>query len=130
MVGIAFEAIPPPVWISGWPKADTPTPSGFTVRMETDMAGIGYYVVVADGAAAPSVAQVKAGQDSTGAAALKSGSLALTANTENSVAVTGLTGNTAYDVYFVATGTANNDQTSVTKKDVQTLVRGTVVTIQ
>jgi hypothetical protein len=72
----------------------------------------------------------KAGQDSTGAAALKSGSLALTANTENSVAVTGLTGNTAYDVYFVATGTANNDQTSVTKKDVQTLVRGTVVTIQ
>ena len=49
-------------------------------------------------------AQVKAGTDSANSPALKSGSLALTANTEATAPVTGLTTDTTYDVYFVGRG--------------------------
>jgi autotransporter-associated beta strand protein len=110
-----------PVWISGWPKADTAGSEGFTVRAQINEAGTGYYVVVSNNAAAPSVAQVKAGQDATGSAALKSGSLALAANLENSAVVTGLSAGTAYDVYCVAEDAVPNLQAAVTKVDVSTL---------
>ena len=50
-----------PSWTSGYPLVDTVTSSGFTVRASIDEAGTAYYVVVADGASAPSAAQIKAG---------------------------------------------------------------------
>jgi predicted component of type VI protein secretion system len=111
-----------PTNTSGWPKVDTASSSGFTVRAKTDEAGTAYYVVVADGAAAPTAAQVKAGNDNTGSAALKSGSITLTANTEGTAAVTGLTASTAYDVYVVAQDAAStpNLQTSAVKVDITT----------
>ena len=92
----------PPTWVPGWPKADTATSTGFTARAKANEAGNAYYVVVAGGATAPTAAQVKAGHDSTGLPALKSGTLALTADTENSDSVTGLSPGTLYDVWFVA----------------------------
>jgi hypothetical protein len=92
----------PPTWVPGWPKADTATSTGFTARAKANEAGNAYYVVVAGGASSPTAAQVKAGLNSTGLPALKSGTLALTADTENSVSVTGLSPATTYDVWFVA----------------------------
>jgi uncharacterized repeat protein (TIGR02543 family) len=111
-----------PTNTSGWPKADTATSDGFTVRAKINEAGTAYYVVVADGATAPSVAQVKAGQNSGGSAALKSGSITLSANTEGTAAVTGLSASTAYDVYVVAQDDEStpNVQASVTKVDIST----------
>ncbi len=85
-----------------------------------DEDGAAYYVVVADNDGDPSVAQVKAGQDSGGSAALKSGTITLTANTESNAVVGGLSASTAYDVYLVARDDFNNDQASVTKVDVTT----------
>ena len=90
-----------PSWTSGYPLVDTVTSSGFTVRASIDEAGTAYYVVVADGASAPSAAQIKAGTDAGDVAALKSGNLILAANTENSTVVTGLADNTSYDIYIV-----------------------------
>jgi len=104
----------PPSWISGWPKVDILTPTGFTARAEIDEAGTSYYVVIAGGASAPSAAQVKAGTDASGAAALKSGSLTMAANTENAAAITGLSPSTAYDVWFVAQDAVPNLQASPT----------------
>jgi len=92
----------PPTWVATWPQVDTATTNGATARGQINEDGTAYYVVVADGAGAPSSAQVKAGQDSGGGAALASGSIALTANTENTDAFSGLSEYTAYDVYFVA----------------------------
>jgi hypothetical protein len=112
-----------PSYTSTYPKVDTATSSGFTVRTNLNESGSTYYVVVADGASAPSVAQVKAGQDSTGSAALASGTITVTlAATEYTAAVTGRSASTAYDVYFVSQDTQStpNVQSAVTKVDIST----------
>jgi hypothetical protein len=106
-----------PTWTSGCPKADTVTSTSFTARAKTNENGKAYYVVVADGATAPTPAEVKAGTASGGGAAIKSGTLTLTANTEASASVTGLTAETNYDVYFVAEDRLPNLQSAVEKKD-------------
>ena len=63
-----------------------------------------YWVVYADGGATPSGAQVVAGQDSTGSAALASGSEAYTSagTYDEATAITSLSPNTAYRVAWVA----------------------------
>ena len=106
------------------PAVSSVTASGFTPTASIDEGGTIYYVVVADGATAPSVAQVMAGQDSTGSAALASASSAVATSpyTSSFSAITSLSANTGYDVYFVAKDDEStpNAQTSVTKIDVTT----------
>ncbi|MCF7676221.1 MAG: hypothetical protein K9N23_05155 [Akkermansiaceae bacterium] len=111
-VGVAPPDTTPPSWIAGWPQAAPLSPTALTVRAKADETGTAYYVVLADGAAAPSAAQVKAGNDSTNSVALASGSLALTANTEATGPVTDLTAATTYNVYFVAEDAVPNLQAS------------------
>ena len=111
----------PPVWTATWPQVNTLTTTGLTARAKTNEAGIAYYVVLSGGATAPSAAQVKAGTDSTGAAAPKSGNMALTANAEAIAAVTGLSPGTTYDVWFVAQDAVPNLQASPTKVSVTTV---------
>ena len=106
------------------PSVSSITSSGFTPSASIDEAGVIYYVVIADGASVPSASQVKAGQDSTGSAALASDSAIVSSMpfTSGFSAITSLPGNTAYDVYFVAEddeGTPNL-QSSVIKVDTQT----------
>jgi hypothetical protein len=72
-------------------------------------------VVLAAGATAPTAAQVKAGTDNAGAPALKSGTIPVTANTEATAPVTGLTADTTYDVYFVAEDAVPNLQAAPSK---------------
>ena len=111
----------PPSWTSGFPKADTATTEGFTPRLQINEGGTGYYVVVANNATAPSVAQVKAGHDSSSSGALRAGNLPLVSNAENSSVVTGLSAATAFDVYFVATDSAGNNQSSTTLVEISTI---------
>lgn len=106
------------------PSVESVTSSGFTPAASIDEAGKIYYVVVADGASAPSAAQVKAGQNATGSAAVAADSATVSSSsfTSSFSAITSLSENTAYDVYFVAEddeGTSNL-QSSVTKVDVTT----------
>lgn len=100
----------PPTWFANWPKAQRVSPTSMIVRARTNETGAGYFVVVPNGAPAPTAAQVKAGNDSTNAPALRSGSIALTANVEATASVTGLTADTTYDVWFVAQDVAPNLQ--------------------
>jgi autotransporter-associated beta strand protein len=111
----------PPLWSDGWPLVDTATSSGFSAHAKTNENGSAYYVVLANDASAPSAAQVKAGQDSAGAAAPSKGTLTLTANTEAVSPVTGLAPDTSYDVWFVAEDAVPNLQASPVKIDVTTL---------
>jgi hypothetical protein len=110
-----------PTWTATWPQVDNVGATAFTARARTDENGTAYYVVLADGAAAPNAAEVKAGTAAGGGSALANGSISLTANTENTTAVTGLTEGTAYDVYFVAQDAVPNLQASPSKVDVTTL---------
>jgi hypothetical protein len=101
-----------PAWVNPWPLVDSETSSGATARGQIDEDGTAYYVVLTDGAAPPSAAQVKAGTDASDVAALASGSIALSANVEGTEAFSGLGASTAYDVYFVAEDLATNLQPS------------------
>jgi len=106
----------------------TPTVSGTTIFQTTltvclDEIGTAYYVVVPDGDGAPGSAQVKAGQDSGGSAALASGSVSISsAGQDFTDTITGLSPGTAYNIYVVAQddeGTPNL-QGSATRIDVTT----------
>jgi len=100
-----------PTFTSG-PTAANVAQTSLDIQVTQDEDGNVYAVAVADGAAAPSSAQVKAGQDSTGSAAIASGSSAATADTQATIGLTGLTSNVAYDVYVVGEDGVPNLQTS------------------
>lgn len=72
-----------------------------------------YAVAVADGATAPSVSQIVAG--SGGGIVAAGNSLSVTNGAEATVTLTGLTQNTAYDVYYVISDGTNNS--TATKLD-------------
>ena len=69
----------PPVFENSTPSVSSVTPTSFTLVTTIDEAGIIYYVVVADGASAPTSAEVKSGTGSGGAGPIDSGNAAVTA---------------------------------------------------
>lgn len=99
-----------PTFASGYPQIDANETkhSSLKLLVQTNETGKAYYVVLADGASAPTDAQVKAGQDNTGADVDpdKKGVLTLTADTEASSYIIGLDPNTAYKIYVVAEDSA------------------------
>jgi len=101
MVPVA-DTTPPTFDIA--PSLGSVTTSGFTPSASINEAGTIYYVVVENGATAPSVAQVKAGQNASGSAALASGNSIVSSSpfTSSFSAITTLNASTNYDVYFVA----------------------------
>ena len=113
----------PPAFTANYPRADNITLTGFNGVVNLDKTGTAYLVVLADGEPAPSSAQVKAGQDGTGAALaanLKASVTVSTAASDFTLPITGLTSATDYDVYFVAEN-ANGIQTSPSGIDLFTL---------
>lgn len=118
-----------PAWAATWPQVNPLDSTSLSVSAQTNEAGIAYFVVLADGASAPTAAQVKAGHDSADLAALKSGSIALTAATETTASVTGLLPGTHYDVWFVAQDAVPNLQAAPAKVSVATLADTTPPTL-
>ena len=91
------------------PATSSVNTTGFTATSSLNKSGTVYYVVVADGATAPTAAEVVAGTASGSGAALKSGNgLANTGPFDSSSAITGLKSGTAYDLYMVGKDAANN----------------------
>lgn len=111
----------PPVFAAGYPNLSGIAEDQAVLNGQINESGTIYYAVLADGAAAPTSAQVKNGQDSAGNAALKSGSRTLAADTAGSSTITGLSPSTAYDVYAVAQDGSDNLQASPSKVDLTTL---------
>ena len=64
-----------PSWGAGYPRVLQVADFSFQLAVEADEPGSAAYVLLADGATSPSSAQVVAGQDSTGAAAISAGVL-------------------------------------------------------
>jgi hypothetical protein len=71
-----------------------------------------YVVVLADGATAPSEAQIRAGTDSTDSAAPSGNQTYISDGATVSVVVGGLTAETAYDVYYTSRDAFDNDSTA------------------
>ncbi|MFX0558456.1 thrombospondin type 3 repeat-containing protein [Maribacter sp. CXY002] len=65
-------------------------------------AGTGYWVLVPNGATAPTEAQIKAGVDYNGVTVASAGNASMQANVEHVFNLTGLSAYTDYDFYFVS----------------------------
>jgi len=72
------------------------------------------YSVVSTSATAPSAAQIQAGQNHTGAAAVWSGNQAVSSTGAKTLSITGLTASTSYYAYFQHKDAANNNSSVVT----------------
>lgn len=116
-----------PAFENSTPSVDAQTTGGFDLTIDIDEAGIFYYVVVSDGASAPSVSQVVGGNNASGSAALASGNTTVSSGDfKHAFTVTGLSESTAYDVYVVAEDdeTTPNRQSATTKVDATTASPG------
>ncbi|MFD2566793.1 YDG domain-containing protein [Pseudotenacibaculum haliotis] len=121
--GVIASDTTPPAFENSTPSSSSVTQTGFTLSTDIDEAGTIYYVVVADGATAPTSAEVKAGTGSGGSGQVTSGNQAVNSGGfTHDFSVTSLTGGTAYDVYVAAEDDEGspNLQTSPTKVDVTT----------
>ena len=127
--GSATYNITPDVTLAGAPVLSAVSISGVTttsavLQGTSSATGTGYYVVQPTAQAAPSVAQVIAGQQSTGSAALASGNGVMTASTSRAYSLVALQAGTAYTAYLVV---RDNQATPLTS--VPTAVNFTTVAI-
>ena len=101
-----------PIFVPSYPKTGKAQVNGSRkVVLLTDMNedGKSYYIVVAHGATAPSVAQVMAGHDSSDTAAIDSGNADVTARSVKTFITAALGADaTQYDVYVVGQDAAGN----------------------
>ena len=121
---ITVNDVTAPLFEDSTPSSASIASTSFTLNTDIDEAGTIYYVVVADGATAPTSAEVKAGTGNSGSGQVTSANVAIsTGSFTNAFSVTGLTSETAYDVYVVVEddeGTPNL-QASPTKIDITTI---------
>lgn len=85
------------------------------------------YSVVSTSATAPNVAQIQAGNDHTGSAAVWSGNQAISSTGAKTFSITGLTASTAYYAHFQHKDAANNNSTVVTSAQFTTSTADTTV---
>lgn len=111
----------PPTFTSTYPQSANISSTSFDLVVNLDEAGKVYYVVLADGATAPTAAQVKAGQDDQGNPVANSGSFSVATSATNfSKTISGLSSTTNYDIYVVAEDGVPNLQASATLVNVMT----------
>ncbi len=109
-----------PTFTSG-PAAANVGETSLDINATLDEAGTIYSVVLADGATAPTSAEVKAGTGSGGASPVDAGSTTASASTQATISHSGLTADTAYDVYVVA----EDDESTPNLQASPTLVEAT-----
>ena len=101
----------PPAFAAGYPQAEEINRNDLNLLVQVDEVSTAYYVVLPPGADAPSATQVKAGtcaDDTLLAANLRGSIVDLTAGSEETAAITGLSSATPYDIYVVAEDGAGN----------------------
>jgi hypothetical protein len=97
------EDIFPPVWTTGYPKMGKMFDNKGELLVSMDEPGTAYYIVMADGAAAPTSEEVKAGVNYGSETVLVSGSVTVVeGNTEYSEIISGADPETTYNIWVVA----------------------------
>ena len=113
----------PPVNAVGFPQISNLLSDGFDFLTKINEIGKTYFVLLASGSTAPSIAQIKAGTDATDAPAIQAAQITIAdpslTYTKN---ITGLTAGTTYVVYAVSEDANGNIQASSSKLDVTTSI--------
>ncbi|MBB1192126.1 endonuclease [Flavobacterium sp. SOK18b] len=111
----------PPLYAAGLPKINTILSTGFNFVTKINEPGKTFYVVLPAGSTAPSIAQIKTGNDATNTAAIKSGLLTIIdPEVEYTQSLTGLSIGTSYDLYAISEDGSGNTQASSTVLNVTT----------
>ncbi|NQZ78184.1 MAG: VCBS repeat-containing protein, partial [Ekhidna sp.] len=93
----------PPAFEATYPQAQNVDFDNLDLVVQLNEAGTAYYVVIPDGAAAPSAAEVLAGTGNGGTGEIRSGNFAVPSiATDASENIAGLSAETDYDIYVVA----------------------------
>lgn len=120
-IGGTLQPSTPPTFAANFPAIDNVDQTTFDLKSNINAIGNTYYVVLPDGAPAPTALQVSEGEDASGSIATISGSLFnAAANTTYTKMVTGLVADVAYDVYVIAKDLNDNLQASPVKIDIVT----------
>lgn len=111
--GISTSAVAHPVTRASGPALSSPTITGVgtttaTPGISTDTANGTLYLVLSNANTAPSVAQVKAGQNAAGAT-VPSNSQAISSSGAKTASMSGLTGATTYYPFWVHTNGSSQD---------------------
>ena len=110
-----------PINEAGFPKTENVLATGFDFSTKINEVGKTYYVLLANGSAKPSVAQIKAGLDANGNAALQADVVTIAnASITYTKSITGLTANTSYTIYAVAEDANGNSQADSNQLNVTT----------
>ena len=110
-----------PIASAGYPKAENIYGESFDFSNKLNEIAKTYYVLVPSGSAQPTVAQLKAGQNAAGTAALQFGFLDITNPAEAVVKnFAGLSLGTSYSVFSVSEDPYGNIQSVINKVDVTT----------
>jgi hypothetical protein len=120
----SLEDNSPPVFASGYPAVANIDATQADLEVSMDEPGKAYYVVMPDGATAPTVAEVVAGVDYGTVTLVAHGTVDVTApGGTYSTTITGLTDKTNYDIYVVAEDDEDtpNRQTETVMVDLYTI---------
>ena len=98
LLTLAAPDTTPPTFASSYPKIENITQTTADLKVQINENGKAYYVILADGATAPT--DVKADANKV--------TIDLTADTEASFTITGLSAETAYDIYLIIEDAAGN----------------------
>ena len=112
--------ITPPSFTGGTPKVVDLTETTAEIAVKLNESGTVFYILVPNNAAAPSVAEIKAGQSAGGGSPLSSG-LVENVDEDGSFIQLSFSGTNELDLYLVATDQAAspNNQSEVTKLDLE-----------
>ncbi|MHB9119156.1 MAG: beta strand repeat-containing protein, partial [Burkholderiales bacterium] len=123
--GLVTEAGATPVLDSTAPtlsavSTSAPSSSGGSLAATASEKTMAYWIAVPHGAAAPSVAQVKAGTNYGAVTVASHGSGALPSGTAGSLSLSGLAASTPYDIYVSAEDAAGNPTAAVSSASLTT----------
>jgi len=116
--------IAPPVWVSGYPAVSAPAYFKLNAGLRINEDGKIYLVCLKSSEAAPTAAQIKAGQNASGAAVAAGMKAALDFTFDGGAVIrefTGLANNTEYSVYAVAEDLYENLQAQAAVVKMKTL---------
>lgn len=98
--------------VSNLPESITQLNHSATLSVTSSISGNGYWVVLPSSASAPTSAQIIAGKNASGVSYDLSGTVALAGGVATSIAINGMSYQTAYKLYFVATNGADSSKVS------------------
>ena len=109
-----------PEFIDNYPLIENVKMESFDAKLKSNEAGNVFYILVADKSVAPSVKQIKAGENYGSVKVINAGNVKISSDKEIKLTFEKLNGKTKYDIYFAIEDNSKNIQKNVAKRNIET----------